>query len=118
MAGPLLFVALLANAMLAETSTFFTVLLVGQLLFYVSAINGWRVRRTRKPTMMFYVPFYFTMVNIAAVFATVKFLTGERQSVWKKAESARFAPVATVAGQIPVEPDIAPVATPERAAKN
>lgn len=118
MAGPLLFVALLANAMLAETSTFFTVLLVGQLLFYVSAINGWRVRRTRKPTMMFYVPFYFTMVNVAAVFATVKFLTGERQSVWKKAESTRFAPVATAAGQIPVEPDIAPVATPERAAKN
>jgi cellulose synthase/poly-beta-1,6-N-acetylglucosamine synthase-like glycosyltransferase len=117
MAGPLLFVALLANAVLAETSAFFTVLLVGQLFFYLAAINGWRVRRTRKPTMIFYLPFYFTMVNVAAVFATVKFLTGERQSVWEKAESARFAPVANAAGQAAAEADIAPVAAPEKAAK-
>lgn len=122
MAGPVLFVALLANAILAENSTFFTVLLVGHVLFYLAAANGWRVRRTRKPTMIFYLPFYFTMVNLAAVLATAKFFTGERQSVWEKAESARFAPVPdnVVRGPMPVEPvesNIAAATAPERVAK-
>ncbi|MEJ2720278.1 MAG: glycosyltransferase family 2 protein [bacterium] len=91
--GPLLFLTLLSNAMLAGESTFFTAALVLQVVLYLAALNGWRVRRTRKPHPLFYVPFYFTMVNLAAVVAVKKFLSGERQSTWDKAESARLSPV-------------------------
>jgi cellulose synthase/poly-beta-1,6-N-acetylglucosamine synthase-like glycosyltransferase len=115
LAGPLLFLVLLANAVLAEGSTFFTTLLVGQLIFYLAAINGWRVRRARKPAAIFYIPFYFTMVNLAAVIALAKFLAGERQSVWEKAESARFAPVARPVAETPI---VGAVTDTEKVAKS
>jgi len=93
--GPILFVAFFSNAILAPGSTFYTVTFVLQVGLYLAALNGWRVRRTRKPHPVFYVPFYFTMVNLAAVVAIKKFLAGERQSTWDKAESARLSPVAS-----------------------
>jgi biofilm PGA synthesis N-glycosyltransferase PgaC len=93
-AGPLLFVTLLSNAMLADDSAFYAVLLGLQLAFYAAAANGWRLRRARKPHAVFYVPFYFTMVNLAAVMAFSKFLSGDRQQYWEKAESSRFAVIA------------------------
>jgi hypothetical protein len=76
-----------------ENSVFFTLTMMGQLFIYLAAVNGWRMRRTRKPHPLFYLPFYFTMVNLAAVIAMARFFSGERQRVWDKAESARFAPV-------------------------
>jgi hypothetical protein len=92
MIGPFLFITLFSNVMLSEGSGFYTLTLGLQLALYAAAVNGWRVRRTRKPHPLFYVPFYFTMVNLAAIVAVAKFLSGERQSTWVKAESARFAP--------------------------
>lgn len=88
--GPVLFVALFANAMLMEGSVFYTVLALGQVAFYLAALNGWRTRRTKRPFAVFNIPFYFTMVNFAAVIAMAKFASGQRQTVWEKAESARF----------------------------
>ena len=51
------------------------------------------MRRAKRPHPLFNLPFYFTMVNFAAVIAIAKFLSGERQIVWDKAESARLVPV-------------------------
>jgi len=108
--GPLLFLAMLANVNLAGTSWFYTTTFVLQLAFYAAAINGWRLRRTRKVHPLFYIPFYFTMVNLAAVMAMAKFLSGERQSVWDKAESARLAPAAQ-SNTIAFRPRVAKVGT-------
>lgn len=91
--GPILFVTFISNAVLMRTSVFYLITFLGQVFVYLAALNGWRVRQTRKPHPIFYLPFYFTMVNLAAVVATVKFMSGERQRVWEKAESARLAPV-------------------------
>ena len=59
------------------------------------------------------------MVNLAAVLATVKFLTGERQAVWVKAESTRVisepAPQETFVPATRV--DFEPVARHDRVAK-
>lgn len=91
--GPLLFVAFFANAMLFATSAFYTLTFLLQTCCYIAAINGWRMRRAKRPHPVFYLPFYFAMVNFAAVIAITKFLSGERQVVWEKAESARLAAV-------------------------
>ncbi|MDX1400695.1 MAG: hypothetical protein R3245_02135 [Kiloniellales bacterium] len=91
--GPLLFVAFFANAMLFATSAFYTLTFILQTICYLAAINGWRMRRAKRPHPVFYLPFYFTMVNFAAVIAIAKFLSGERQTVWDKAESARLTAV-------------------------
>ena len=93
--GPILLVTFVSNVVLMRNSVFYLIAFLGQVFIYLAALNGWRVRQTRKPHPIFYLPFYFTMVNLAAVVATVKFISGERQRVWDKAESARLAPVGT-----------------------
>ncbi len=90
--APFLLLLFLSNAMLLGSSWFYNVSFVTQVLFYLLAINGWRLKRTSKPRNFFYIPFYFTMVNFAAIVAFIKFLSGRRQIVWEKAESARFSP--------------------------
>jgi len=93
--GPILLATLVSNALLMRDSVFYTLTMTGQLFLYLAALNGWRMRKTRKSHPLFYLPFYFTMVNLAAVVAFVKFLAGERRSVWEKAESARMVPAAS-----------------------
>ncbi|NIM20764.1 MAG: glycosyltransferase [Candidatus Latescibacteria bacterium] len=90
--APFLFLILISNIMLVGSSWFYTVVLAFQSIFYLAAMNGWRLKRTSKPRSIFYVPFYFTMVNFAAIVAIAQFLAGKRLRVWEKAESARFAP--------------------------
>jgi biofilm PGA synthesis N-glycosyltransferase PgaC len=93
--GPILVVTLVSNAVLMRDSLFYLFTMMGQLFVYLAALNGWRMRKTRRSHPLFYLPFYFTMVNLAAVVAFIKFLSGERRSVWEKAESARMAPAAS-----------------------
>ncbi|MBI4720946.1 MAG: glycosyltransferase family 2 protein [Chitinivibrionia bacterium] len=105
--APFLLLALATNGVLAARSWFFAGAAVLQAAFYLAAFNGWRLRKAKKPHRFFYVPFYFTMVNLAATVAIVKFAVGRRQAVWEKAESARFSPIHT-----PAEPFSA-VASPD-----
>jgi biofilm PGA synthesis N-glycosyltransferase PgaC len=92
MVGLFLMITLISNVFLIEKSWFYTSTLAAQVLFYLAAFNGWRLRKAKQPGRIFYVPFYFTMVNLAAVVGIFKFIAGHRQRVWDKAESARFAP--------------------------
>jgi cellulose synthase/poly-beta-1,6-N-acetylglucosamine synthase-like glycosyltransferase len=96
MVGLFLFIAFAANAALASSSTFYAVLFGLQVLFYLAAIVGSRLRHAEKPRKIFYVPFYFAMVNAAALVGIIKFFGGHRQRVWDKAESTRLAPVPSV----------------------
>ena len=58
-----------------------------QLVCYSLALVGWlsggRVRRR-----LVFVPFYFSLINIAAGAALVGFLRGERQVVWTPRKGA------------------------------
>jgi len=96
MLGPFLLLAFLSNAALFPTSPTYAAIFICQVLFYLAAVNGWRLKRTKKPRSIYYVPFYFTMVNFAAIVAIAKFSVGKRQAVWEKAESARFSPAPAV----------------------
>jgi cellulose synthase/poly-beta-1,6-N-acetylglucosamine synthase-like glycosyltransferase len=98
--GPMLIVTFLSNVPLMRASVFYTLTLCGQIALYLAASMGWRMRTTGKPHPVFYLPFYFTMVNLAALVAIVKFVSGERQRVWEKAESARVAPAGAPASPV------------------
>ena len=89
MVGFFLFSAFGANIILAEDSLFYTLTLAVQVVFYFAALNGWMVKGAARPRRLFYIPFYFTMVNGSAAIAIIKFLVGHRQRVWDKAASTR-----------------------------
>jgi cellulose synthase/poly-beta-1,6-N-acetylglucosamine synthase-like glycosyltransferase len=93
MIGMYLLTAFAANAVLVSSSSVYTAMFLCQVVFYSFALIGSRFRHSEKPRRIFYVPFYFTMVNTAALLGLVKFLTGKRQRVWEKAESTRQAAV-------------------------
>ena len=87
--GAVLAVTLGSTAMLARTSVNFAVFLALQLACYLAAFAGWTQRRREHMPRALQVPFYFMMVNCAALVALGRFVTGGRQVVWEKAESTR-----------------------------
>jgi len=91
-------IAFVANTILAADSLAYTALLAGQVVFYFCAMLGWMKKGDVSPNRLFYIPFYFTMVNSAALFAIAAFLAGRRQRTWEKAESTRQSRPSATAG--------------------
>ncbi len=90
MVGGFASIAFLANTVIAGDSLVYTALLAGQIVFYFAALLGWMKRSHHGPNKFLSIPFYFTMVNSAALVAIVRFLAGRRQQVWEKAPSTRI----------------------------
>jgi len=69
-------------------------MLVLQIGFYVLAGSGWLVENYVKtrPSRIFYLPYYFCLVNLASFLGIVKFLTGSLSPTWQ-----------TIREQAPVE---------------
>lgn len=72
-----------ASLVLARSSRFFTVMLLGQVAVYGLALAGAALRDTRaghwKP---FSIPYYFCFVNAAAFLGLVKLITGQGTTAW------------------------------------
>ncbi len=70
-------------------SNFYRIFLLLQLSFYglagLGAYLQWKEFRCR----IFYIPFYFCLVNFAALVALFEFLSGKRYSVWNVAPTTR-----------------------------
>ena len=81
---PFFLAALLAsNAALALDSAPFRVLLLGQLSFYAVALLGARLRHTRAGrSRLLTVPYYFCLVNAAALLGVLSIARGERLAAW------------------------------------
>ncbi len=74
--------AFFANMALARQSGFFAFLFVLQILFYAAAAAASVLERKGKRITALYVPYYFTLINVAAAHACVKFLLGKKQALW------------------------------------
>ena len=86
--GPILPVIFAVNFFLANEPLFLSLFML-QTLFYLLALIGFITGGKPKQSKIFYIPFYFVMVNLAAVFAIVTYISGKRFSVWDKAETTR-----------------------------
>jgi len=87
--GWLMIIAFISSAVLSRQSLFYAIVTAAQIGFYALAAVGWMRRCRPASQRVFYIPFYFTLVNCAALVATVRFAMGRRQSLWEKAESTR-----------------------------
>lgn len=86
--GPSLPVLYMANMFILDRPIFYTFFLL-QNAFYIFAIVGAILRKGKIKSKVFYVPFYFVMVNAAAFAAIMTYSSGERLSSWDKAETTR-----------------------------
>lgn len=90
--GAILLVVLASTIALAGSSPWYAAFLGLQIACYATALAGWFVRRRKHVPRILYVPFYFTMVNGAALVALCRFVAGGRQATWEKAASTRAVP--------------------------
>jgi cellulose synthase/poly-beta-1,6-N-acetylglucosamine synthase-like glycosyltransferase len=78
-----LVLAFIANSLALGAAPFYQCAFFAQLLFYNSAFVGWRAARLGVKLGPFALPYYFVLVNAAAVVAFLKFMRGEAQVVWE-----------------------------------
>ena len=76
-----------SNLALAFYSAFFEILLLFQLLFYMTAITAWLFERAGVSFKFLSLPLYFVLANAAVVIAFYKFLRGERYAAWQPIRS-------------------------------
>ena len=75
---------LLSNGVLAATKGgMYSLLLAGQVAFYLAALGGFALRDSPAgKAKLFYVPYYFSLVNAAAFLGVVSIFAGKRHTVW------------------------------------
>lgn len=59
----------------------------GQLAFYLLALLGWKCRRLNG--VMFRIPYYFSMVNLAALLGIARGIRGKASSLWTPTDRAK-----------------------------
>ena len=86
--APMLMILLASAALRADR--WFAALLASQVVFYVLAAVGWLTSwQGGKPGRLFALPFYFLLVNLAAVNGIAEALLGRRFAVWDIAQLSR-----------------------------
>jgi biofilm PGA synthesis N-glycosyltransferase PgaC len=83
-----LVVILISNVFLFSYGYFFELTLYAQLAFYFLALIGHVLRNKKIPIKGFFVPYYFTLMNLSVFFGLLRILKGEQSVVWEKAERA------------------------------
>ena len=79
-----LILILLSNLFLLD-QPFYQVFLALQVLFYLFAFIGWRMRKSESVPTVFYVPMYFCFMNLALFFGLRSYITRTQGVNWRKA---------------------------------
>lgn len=85
LALPLVFIL---NLVLAQNSLFYQVLFVLQCAFYAAALAGYLLESRRLRLKIFFIPYYFCMMNYAVYRGAWRMLRGSQSVVWEKAKRA------------------------------
>jgi cellulose synthase/poly-beta-1,6-N-acetylglucosamine synthase-like glycosyltransferase len=76
------------NVILATSSTFFLVVLGLQILFYIFAIIGWILEDKKLKIKVFFIPYYFFIMNYAVYMGFGRYLKKSQSVNWERAKRA------------------------------
>ena len=84
----LLILVFLLNGYLAffDSAILYSLLFAAQLFFYGGAIMGYILENRKIRIKPFFVPYYFCVMNYAALAGLIRFLSGEQKGAWEKAQ--------------------------------
>lgn len=83
---PVLIMALVANLLLVRLSPLYQTFAVIQLVCYMLALVGFRLDSIGKQPAIFYFPFYFVYIHIAAFWAVLLHLSRRKMTTWRPTE--------------------------------
>lgn len=84
----LMVLALLLNILIvaeANSPAFYQFLLAAQILFYMMSLLGWLMEARQIKIKIFFIPYYFAMMNYAVIRGIFRYITGKQSAVWEKA---------------------------------
>lgn len=64
----------------------YQLLLAGQVAFYGMAMFGWLLEAQQIKVKIFFIPYYFCMMNYAVIRGIFRYLSGRQSAVWDKAK--------------------------------
>lgn len=81
--APVFLILLLLVSILLWQSSFYRIALLLQLTFYVLAAIGWALGKRDTASKIFYLPYYFCVVNLASLYGVMKFFSGSLSPTWQ-----------------------------------
>lgn len=79
---------LLIHAASNSSELIYIVCFAGQAGFYLLALLGFITEGTKLGNKLFYIPYYFTAINLATILGQFRFVGGKQQVNWEKAQRA------------------------------
>ncbi|MCF8453573.1 MAG: glycosyltransferase family 2 protein [Pedobacter sp.] len=84
-----LLLLLIVNALLVPYSTFFAVVMILQVLFYVLALTGWMLENKKMKVKILFIPYYFFIMNYAVYMGFARYLKKSQSVNWERAKRAQ-----------------------------
>jgi len=85
----LMILALILNFIIVfagDASFIYQLLLIAQIGFYFMAIVGWIMEERQIKMKIFFIPYYFCMMNYAVLMGIRRFALGKQSAIWEKAK--------------------------------
>jgi len=85
----LMILALLINLYIVFTGSIeltYQLLLLAQVGFYLLAISGWIMEERHIKIKIFFIPYYYCMMNYAVVMGIGRYFSGKQSAIWEKAK--------------------------------
>lgn len=73
------------NILLAESSPIYFAILIAQISFYLAAVIGYLLQHIEVKVKAFFIPFYFTFMNVSVYRGLVRYLKGNQSVMWERA---------------------------------
>lgn len=74
--------------LLFQPSPFYYLFFFLQILFYLMAVAGWYVENRKLRFKLLFVPYYFVLVNYAAIRGIFRYIRGKQSASWEKSKRA------------------------------
>jgi len=85
---PLFLITLFISNFFLVGSKYYLSIFILQLFFYTFAIFGYWLQNKKSKIKIFYIPFYFCLINIASLLGLFAALKGMQNGIWGKTEAA------------------------------
>jgi cellulose synthase/poly-beta-1,6-N-acetylglucosamine synthase-like glycosyltransferase len=68
------------------TNQVYTVIFVLQVLFYISAMTGWVLENKKLKIKIFFIPYYFFIMNYSVYMGFIRYIKGKQSVNWERAK--------------------------------
>ncbi|MBC7381728.1 MAG: glycosyltransferase family 2 protein [Bacteroidia bacterium] len=84
----LLILFLINIVLMFNVGGIYTMLLIGQVVFYGMALLGWYLANKQIKVKALFVPYYFFIMNLCMYLGLIRFLRGKQSANWERAKRA------------------------------